>query len=40
MRKIVLIILGILVAGALGFALALPSILKAQGLHPNYDGPR
>jgi putative intracellular protease/amidase len=40
MRKIVLIILGILVAGALGFALALPSILKAQGLHPDYDGPR
>ena len=34
-----LIGLGILVALAAIFAMALPSILKSRGLHPDYAGP-
>jgi len=37
--KKVLIGLGILLAIAVIFAMALPSILKSRGLHPDYDGP-
>ncbi len=32
-------LLGVLLVGAVIFAAALPSILKSQGLHPDYDGP-
>ncbi|NNE56480.1 MAG: type 1 glutamine amidotransferase domain-containing protein [Hellea sp.] len=39
MKKKLLILLGILLLGAVIFATALPSILKSQGLHPDYDGP-
>ena len=37
--KKVLFGLGILLAIAVIFAMALPSILKSRGLHPDYDGP-
>ncbi len=40
MKKIVLILFGLLILGAIIFAAALPSILKSQGLHPDYEGPR
>jgi len=39
MKKKLFILLGILLLGAVIFAAALPSILKSQGLHPDYDGP-
>jgi len=32
------ILLGVLLFAAIIFAIALPSILKSQGLHPDYDG--
>lgn len=40
MKKIILFLFGLLIVGAIIFAAALPSILKSQGLHPDYDGPR
>ncbi|WP_026941522.1 type 1 glutamine amidotransferase domain-containing protein [Hellea balneolensis] len=40
MKKKLFILLGVLVLGAIIFAAALPSILKDQGLHPDYDGPK
>ena len=40
MKKIVLFLFGLLILGAIIFAASLPSILKSQGLHPDYDGPR
>lgn len=40
MKKKLFILLGVLVLGAIIFAAALPSILKGQGLHPDYDGPK
>ena len=39
MKKKLFIVLGVLLVGAVIFAAALPSILKSQGLHPDYDGP-
>jgi len=39
MKKKLFILLGVIVLGSFIFAAALPSILKAQGLHPDYDGP-
>jgi len=39
MKKKLFILLGVLVLGAIIFAAALPSILKSQGLHPDYAGP-
>ena len=36
MKKKLFILLGVLVLGAIIFAAALPSILKGQGLHPDY----
>lgn len=39
MKKKLFILLGVLVLGAIIFAAALPSILKGQGLHPDYAGP-
>ncbi len=39
MKKKLFVLLGILLFVAIIFAVALPSILKSQGLHPDYDGP-
>ncbi len=39
MKKKLFILLGIFLIGAIIFGMALPSILKGQGLHPDYDGP-
>ena len=39
MKKKLFILLGVLVLGAIIFAAALPSLLKSQGLHPDYAGP-
>lgn len=39
MKKKLFILLGILLFAAIIFAVALPSILKSVGLHPDYDGP-
>jgi len=39
MKKKLFILLCVLVLGAIIFAAALPSILKSQGLHPDYAGP-
>ena len=38
--KIVLAVLGSLVAGGLVIVLAAPAILRGLGLHPDYDGQR
>jgi len=38
MKKKLFILLGILLVGLTIFAVVLPSILKSQGLHPDYDG--
>lgn len=39
MKMFLLIALGILFLGVITIVIALPSILKKQGLHPDYDGP-
>ncbi len=39
MKKKLFILLAVLLLGAVIFAAALPSILKSQGLHPDYTGP-
>lgn len=39
MKKKLFILLGVFLVAAIILALALPSILKSQGLHPDYDGP-
>ena len=39
LKKKLFILLGIILVSAAIFAAALPSILKSQGLHPDYDGP-
>jgi len=39
MKKKLFILLGVLFLGAIIFVAALPSILKGQGLHPDYAGP-
>ena len=39
MKKKLFILLGVLVLGAIIFVVALPSLLKSQGLHPDYAGP-
>ena len=39
MKKKLFTLLGVLLVGAVIFAAALPSILKSQGLHPDYNGP-
>ena len=39
MIRLVGIFVGILTLAAVAFAAALPLILQANGLHPDYDGP-